>query len=235
MTPYNVNENNSIYNNDPDGDCPWCLVSAAIDYGFQVADNYAKGNTGYNAWVGKVNFASVALSAVPGGGIVKTLAIETVKATVEYRPNDGLKVEKSISKISKDALVNTVISKGSEYGAAKIVKGSSDDVLKNANKQARKTTDKTYETANKVKQSQKQLNKTTNTGTQASYNKAVQAHKDAVISSQNARNIQVRTQMANKTVGKIIPQTSKGKKVTENIISKSSETYGQRKYSKSKE
>ena len=35
-------ENNPIYNTDPEGDCPWCLVFAALDYSVQVYDNFMK-------------------------------------------------------------------------------------------------------------------------------------------------------------------------------------------------
>ncbi|MEE4000267.1 RHS repeat-associated core domain-containing protein [Tenacibaculum sp. FZY0031] len=52
LTPYNYSWNNPSNVSDPDGECPWCwgaVIGAAIEYGSQVANNYAQGKTGVDA------------------------------------------------------------------------------------------------------------------------------------------------------------------------------------------
>lgn len=86
---------NPVTHSDPDGRFPlWAVVGAALDYGLQVYDNYQTGSSGYDAWVGDVNFVSVGLSAVNPSGkfkVLKTIAVEGVKAATENSTtNNGL-------------------------------------------------------------------------------------------------------------------------------------------------
>lgn len=77
-------------NIDPEGQ--WILnalgafASGAIDYGSQVAVNYASGKTGTQAWT-DVSWGSVAVSAVEGainpiGGVTKSVVKSAAKTTV---------------------------------------------------------------------------------------------------------------------------------------------------------
>lgn len=82
------------------------------DYGFQVYDNYRSGKSGYDAWVGDVNFVSVGLSALNPAGrfkIVKTLIVEATKETVSYPANEGVTVNNEISTIAINSFKNTVV------------------------------------------------------------------------------------------------------------------------------
>ena len=180
--------NNPINNTDPDGCWVWAAVGAGLDYGLQVYDNYQSGKSGYDAWVGDVNFVSVGLSAINPTGkfaAAKTLAVEVAKATIEVTANKGVKLHTEANDIEK-AVVNTVVS----VGAAKLKNASSDKTLKQADKRV-------VNANNKVSTAERRLAKSPN-----STNKASNL-SNARSAAQQARNTQVRTKMLNSTIGKV--------------------------------
>ncbi|MCR5239144.1 MAG: RHS repeat-associated core domain-containing protein [Prevotella sp.] len=67
ISPYAYCTDNPINAIDTEGKWVWPLVNAAIDYGFQVYDNYNAGMSTYDVLVGNVNFAKVGMSAIPLG------------------------------------------------------------------------------------------------------------------------------------------------------------------------
>jgi RHS repeat-associated protein len=65
-SPYAYAWNDPVSITDPDGNCPWCIgavIGATLDYGSQVAINYATGNE--NPWT-DIDLTSIAVSAVSG-------------------------------------------------------------------------------------------------------------------------------------------------------------------------
>ena len=189
MSPYAYCANNPVKYVDPTGEFPvWALVGAGIDYASQVYNNYKKGQSGYNAWVGNVNFVSVGLSAVNPVGklkVAKTVAVEVTKAAIEYTPNEKLKVTTDIKEVATKAAVSTAV----DVGAGKLIDASSTKALQNVNKE--------------VSIANKQLN-TAERQAQRSPNSTQKA--DNVINAQSnletARNKQVGTQILNSTIGK---------------------------------
>lgn len=94
LSSYHFGGNNPILNNDPDGQCPWCivvavkfLVDAAVEYGSQVYDNYQSGKTGAEAWkpqsFGKILLNGGTSSVDPSGGVAKKIAIGAATNIVE--------------------------------------------------------------------------------------------------------------------------------------------------------
>jgi len=191
ISPYAWCGNNPVKFVDPDGRWVWAAVGASIDYGFQVYDNYQNGSTGYDAWVGKVNFVNVGLSAVNPAGkfkVLKTLAVELSKATVGYSPNEGVNVETDVKKVATQTVINTVVN----IGTNKVTKASSDKAVQNTNKEAA--------SANKqLKTAERQAQRSPNSTKKAENLNAAQSNVQAT------RNKQVRTQMLNSTVGKVPP------------------------------
>ncbi|MBS1645431.1 MAG: hypothetical protein JST36_10370, partial [Bacteroidetes bacterium] len=190
LSPYVPFVDNPIYYNDPNGDCPWCFISAAVDYGIQVADNYSKGSSGYNAWVGDVNFVSVAVSAIPGGGLLGTVAKEALSSTVSWRPNAGLGVEKDITKIAVSTATNVAIDRFAKSASTKIKVSTSNQAVK----AAEKSTAIANQAAGKAERS---LVKSPNSP------KAQVKAEATSVGAQAARNKEVRTKMANAVVGDV--------------------------------
>ena len=187
-SPYAWCHNSPINNVDPDGKWVWAAIGAALDYGFQVYDNYKAGKSGYDAWVGNVNFVSVGLSAVNPVGklkILKTVAVEATKATVSVSANEGVKINTDVKDVAEKTVVNTAVG----VGASKLTKASSNEAMQNANKEVT--------AANKqLKTAERQAHQSPNSAKKA----------ENVNNAQNrvfeARGKQVRTEMLNSTVGK---------------------------------
>ena len=64
VSPFAYGYNNPTNTIDFDGEIPAWMISAGIEYGFQVYNYYRKGYQGYDMWLGNVDFADVALSAI---------------------------------------------------------------------------------------------------------------------------------------------------------------------------
>lgn len=195
---------------DPDGRFPfWAVLGAGIDYGFQVYDNYQRGMSGYDAWVGNVDFVSVGLSAVNPTGkfkVLKTVAVEIANAAIKYKPNDKLGIKNDIIEVVTEAAWNT----GIAIGAGKLIDAGSTRALQkankgisNANQQLRKAEKKALRSPNSPKKAKEVSN----------------AH----LNVQLARNKQVRTQMLNSTIGKAPNASQKVIDITTNRLLKDDE------------
>ena len=88
LNPYGYGYNNPVSFDDPDGRCPSCIwgavIGAAVDYGLQVAVNYAEGKSGSDAWT-DVSLTSIAVSAGAGAlsGGISTLKQVKNASTIE--------------------------------------------------------------------------------------------------------------------------------------------------------
>ena len=187
-SPYGYCMNNPMKYVDKDGEVPWLsLIGAVFDYGFQVYDNYQKGKSGYDAWVGEVNFVSVGLSAINPAGKFKllgTVAVEGLNATVGFMPNNGFIIESDIEEIIGKTVVNTAIN----VGAGKITDMSSNQSVTNVSREMQK--------ANQgVRKAQNQVNRHPNS--EKSKTMLDNAKSNAI----QVRNKQVATQMLNSTIG----------------------------------
>lgn len=186
LSPYGYCANNPINAVDIEGRWVWPLVSAAIDYGFQVYDNYNAGKSTYDTFIGNVNFISVGMSAIPLGKMktTGTLLIEGAKATASWSPNGGFTVESDLQKIAVDATVNTAIDKG----VGKLIENSSAKSLKQAKRDTRSANKAVVTAESKVRHKPNSSKR-----------------QNAVISSkirlQQAREKEVRTEMLNSTIG----------------------------------
>lgn len=140
---YNSNFSNPIKNADKNGNCPWCAVIAgAWEYGTQVYDNYEKGETGYEAWIGKVDFVDVAVEAgtnlIPGGRLLKGAVMvggELIKNSVDGSFSDGIShigdgtEGKDVSTVLKKTGTNLVLDK---VGGAVVGKIKAGELIQSA-------------------------------------------------------------------------------------------------------
>ena len=175
-----------FYAIDTEGKWVWPLVNAAIDYGFQVYDNYNAGMSTYDVLVGNVNFAKVGMSAIPLGkaNTIGTLLIEGAKAAISWSPNNGIVIKNDVQAIAEESIKNTAIDKG----IGKLVENSSAKSLQQAKQETRN--------ANKavIKAENKSRHKPNSTKRQASVDSAKKR-------LQQAREEEVRTEMLHFTVG----------------------------------
>jgi RHS repeat-associated protein len=190
ISPYAYSSGNPVNLMDPDGRFPvWAVVGAAVDYGFQVYDNYKKGNTGYDAWVGNVNFISVGLSAINPMGkfkVLKTVAVEGMKAATDKSSvNNKLKIEKDLKKIVINTAVNTVV----DAGAGKLLDAGSSEAVQRTSKEVSTASHKLNIAEGQAERHPNSIKKAGNVNTAQSR-------------AQVARNRQVGAQMLNSTVGK---------------------------------
>ncbi|WP_420552289.1 DUF6443 domain-containing protein [Tenacibaculum aiptasiae] len=119
ITPYNYSWNNPVNVSDPDGECPMCwgfVIGAAIDYGMQVAVNYAEGKTGVAAWT-QVDKTKIFISATSGALTGGLNSIKAVSATD--------KVLKVVTQVAIDAGTETA----NQLNETKTVNGK--DLIKN--------------------------------------------------------------------------------------------------------
>ncbi len=205
-SPFAFSANNPVNQIDPDGRFPvWAFIGGALDYGFQVYDNYKEGKSGYDAWIGDVNFVSVGLSAINPTGkfkVLKTVVVEVVKAATEDTTvNDGVKIETDVQEIATDAAINTVVS----TAAGRVANAGSAEAVQNANKGVA-TANKQVRTA--TRRAERSPNST----------RATQDVRNAQSNAQAARNKQVGTQILNSTVGQAPEATQQAATATTNRI-----------------
>lgn len=153
--------------------------------------NYHQGKSGYDAWVGDVNFVSVGLSTLNPAGKFKlagTILVEGAKETIKYIPNKGFEIESNGERILTNTFVNTVVS----VGGNKLVESSSDNALSNVNKEMRNVNQN-------VKKAQNKVNRNPNS------EKAKERLDNANSEANQARAKQVATKMLNSTIGEVQP------------------------------
>ncbi len=200
MTPYAYCANNPVKYVDPTGKVipfpVWAVVGAALEYGFQVYDNYNDGKTGYDAWVGDIDFVDVLVSAVNPSGKCKVAAImveETIKATADISINKGFKINQDIKDVAKKTAVNTAVG----AGMGKLTDAGSKTALQNANKEVNTAIENLNRAKHKAQRSPNSAKKAENV-------------RSAQNDVQLARNKQVRTQMMYYSVGQVPNATEFG-------------------------
>jgi hypothetical protein len=174
-----------------------------------VYDNYKSGKSGYDAWVGDVDFLDVGLSAVNPTGkfkVAKTLLVEGTKALVNITANEQVEVNTNVEEVVTNTLVNTVV----DVGVGKVTGAGSKKAVQNANKEV--------STANqKLKTAERQAQRSPNS------TKKAENVKNAESNLQLARNKQVCTKMLNSTVGKTPNATQQGASIITNRALKDEE------------
>ncbi len=199
MTPYAYCANNPVKYVDPTGKVipfPVWAIGAALEYGFQVYDNYKDGKTGYDAWVKDIDFTDVIASAIIPSGKYKvavTMFEETLKATVDISINEGVKINQDIKDVAKKTAVNTAVG----AGMGKLTDAGSKTALQNANKEVNTASENLNRAKHKAQRSPNSAKKAENV-------------RSAQNDVQLARNKQVRTQMMYYSVGQVPNATEFG-------------------------
>ena len=189
ITPYAYCNWNPVKNVDPDGNFPWVAIAgAALDYGLQVYDNYQNGATGYDAWVGDVNFIEVGLSAINPMGkfaIAKIALIEGAKALTDGSSvRKGIQINTDIQDIVEQTVTNTIA--GATIG--KVVDAGSEKALKKVGDEVSNATQQLRTAERRMQRSPNSTNATNNL-------------KSAQCKVQATRKKQVRAQMLHSTIG----------------------------------
>ena len=193
ISPYAYCANNSVNAIDIDGRIPVWLISAGLEYGFQVCHNYKEGYRGFDLLVGQIDFVDVALSAVVPTGkfkIAKSFILETAKVGFSYSLTNGGEVDKDYISVFEKALVSTITDAAIDGAIAK-----SNKAVESTTKNLEKASYNARHTANIA-------------NNRPSSTKRAKSAENAAATAQIARKQQVRAKMVNSVLVSS-PETTK--------------------------
>ncbi len=119
LTPYNYSYNNPILYNDPEGDCPWCIVAGAlIGAGLNAYDQYKEGTLDLSNGKSLARLGTAALSGgIAGSGLGGLVAGVAVAA-------GGEAADQVISTGKVNDLTKVGIAAGAGLGGGLLAKGA---------------------------------------------------------------------------------------------------------------